>query len=197
MLSAIVLAAGLSSRMGIDNKLLLPYKARPVIVSVVETIIAAGIGEVIVVTGHQSDLVRRVLKDFDVRFTCNQRYAEGLTSSIQQGVSLATGNGYMICLSDMVLLTAAEYMLLAAAFEKRNSFDAECICVPRYKNKKGNPVIFSSSYKEAILANTLPEGCKNIVQLNKEHLLLIEMDTPHVLSDFDYPEDYKKFHPGL
>ncbi len=192
MLSAIILAAGSSSRMGADNKLLLPYKNQPAIAVIVETIINAGIEEIIVVTGHEADHIKDALKNFKVQFAHNQQYAEGMTSSIKQGVIPAKGNGYMICLSDMVMITAAEYKLLEDAFQEKMLLDTACICLPQYKNEKGNPVIFSSFYKEAILQNHEPEGCKNIVQSNKEHLYFIEMDMPHILHDFDYPEDYEK-----
>lgn len=192
MLSAVVLAAGSSSRMGTYNKLLLPYKNKPVIAAVVETIINAGIKDVIVVTGYEADHIKDALKSFEVQFAHNQHYADGMTSSIQQGIIAAKGNGYMICLSDMVMITAADYKLLSDAFQKRILLNPQCIIMPRYKNKHGNPVIFSSFYKEPILQNLQPEGCKNIVQLNLEHLYMIKMATPHVLQDFDYPDDYKK-----
>jgi len=195
MLSAIVLAAGLSSRMGKENKLLLPYKNSTVIAVIVETILHAGIQDVVVVTGHEANEIKEALKNFKIQFAHNQRYADGMTTSIQQGVIAAKGNGFMICLSDMVMVTADEYKLLANTFEEKILPDAAAICLPHYKNNKGNPVIFSASYKEAILKNQYAEGCKNIVQLNKQHLYLIEMASPHVLQDFDYPDDYKKLVP--
>jgi molybdenum cofactor cytidylyltransferase len=196
MLTAIVLAAGLSSRMGNDNKLLLRYKNKTVIANIVETILAAEIEEVIVVTGHQAALVTAALYKLPVQFVNNPGYTEGMTSSIQQGVQAATGSGYIICLSDMVTITTAEYIFLSKAFGQRMVFDTKCICIPQYKKKKGNPVIFSAFYKDALLQNINPQGCKNIVQANKEHISIIEMDTPHILQDFDDPDDYKQIdHP--
>ena len=192
MLSAIILAAGLSSRMGADNKMLLPFNNKPAVAVIVETIIEAGVKDIIVVTGYEAEDIKDVLKKYEVQFTHNKRYNEGMTSSIQQGVTAAKGNGYMICLSDMVMITAAEYGLLEDAFEERIVVDAACICLPQYKNEKGNPVIFSAFYRESILHNREPEGCKNVVQLNKEHLYKVAMNTPHILQDFDYPDDYNK-----
>jgi CTP:molybdopterin cytidylyltransferase MocA len=61
-----------------------------------------------------------------------------------------------------------------------------------YNNEKGNPVVFSSSYKEEILKHTDMEGCKTIVQSNNQHIQWLDMETDHVLQDLDYPEDYKK-----
>ena len=191
MVSDIVLAAGLSKRMGTANKLLLAYKNKTVIATVVENIIAAGIEEIVVVTGYEAGQIEDALKNLPVQFVYNPEYEKGMTTSIQHGVSVVKGDGYMICLSDMVLIEPSEYELLKNAFEGQLQIDKKCICIPRYKNEKGNPVIFSSFYKEAILQHKDMEGCKEIVQLYKEHVYWIEMDSPHILQDMDYPEDYK------
>ncbi len=192
MVSAIVLAAGLSKRMGRANKLLLPYKNQTVLATVVANILASDMEEVVIVTGHETKQIEQTLKDLPVRFVYNPDFEKGITTSIQHGVSAANGNGYMICLSDMVLIEPAEYTLLKNAFELQLKMDEKCICTPRYKNEKGNPVIFSSFYKEAILEYKDMEGCKEIVQLNKAHIHWVEMETSHVLQDIDFPEDYKK-----
>lgn len=194
MVTAIVLAAGLSKRMGTANKLLLPYKNKTVLATVVANILASGMEEVIIVTGHEAKQIEQSLKDLPVRFIYNPEYEKGMTTSIQQGVSFASGNGYMICLSDMVLIEPAEYALLKNTFEQQLKNDKKCICMPRYKNEKGNPVILSSFYKEPILKHQEMEGCKQIVQLNKTHIHWVKTERPHVLQDMDYPEDYKKLN---
>ncbi|HRI20082.1 MAG TPA: nucleotidyltransferase family protein [Panacibacter sp.] len=192
MLTAIVLAAGTSTRMGNTNKLLLPYKNKTVIATVAENVINAGIGEVIVVTGFEAEKIQQALKGLPVQFVNNPAYAKGMTTSIQHGVLQAKGNGFMICLSDMVLITPHEYSLLNNCFGEQLMHNEKCICIPLYNKEKGNPVIFSSSYKQAILNHTGMEGCKEIVQENKEYIHFIEMNTPHILQDMDYPGDYEK-----
>jgi molybdenum cofactor cytidylyltransferase len=191
MVSAIVLAAGLSERMGKHNKLLLPYKGKPVIARVVENILNAGLEELIVVTGHEEEKLRMALQGMTVLFAPNPRYPTGMTSSIQEGIRKAKGKGYMICLSDMVWIRADEYALLKDSFEKQLCIDDKCICLPVYKDVKGNPVIFSSWYKPAILKHEAKEGCKEIVNSNKKNNFLVTMSNPHVLKDIDYPEDYE------
>lgn len=191
MLSAIVLAAGQSKRMGKVNKLLLPYKGKTVIEIVVENILSAGLGEVIVVTGHEEEKLRNALKNLAVDFVHNPRYLTGMTSSIQEGIRPAEGKGYMICLSDMLLISADEYALLKNGFEKQLLLDDKCICLPVYNEAKGNPVIFSSWYRAAILSHQPKEGCKEIVNANKMNNFLVVMNTPHVLKDIDYPQDYE------
>jgi len=190
MVTAIVLAAGNSLRMGTQNKLLLPFAGTTVIAAVVEQIVKAGLQELIVVTGNEPDLVEQALVHLPVKLIHNGVYGAGMTGSIQTGIQSATGNGYMICLGDMVLITAQQYAALNTAFEKAYQRDKACICLPRFNGVKGNPVIFSSAYKNAILQHDDPEGCKAIIQANNPHIVWVEMDDDAVLRDMDYPEDY-------
>lgn len=191
MLSAIVLAAGSSRRMGNKNKLLLPYNGKTVLTTTTGNILAAGIEEVIVVTGHDATLVEGAIRHLPVSIVHNSRYERGMTSSIQEGVRAAKGDGYMICLSDMVLITPGEYALLKNNFEEKRQSNSKCICLPQYKDGKGNPVIFSSWYKDAILQHEETEGCKQIIRSNKENIYWVGMPTDHVLRDMDSPGDYE------
>jgi molybdenum cofactor cytidylyltransferase len=195
MLTAVVLAAGVSRRMG-RNKLLLAYKGQPLLAYVVKQIISAKIGPVIVVTGHEAGLIEEMLKGLSVTTVYNPRYKEGMTSSIQAGVAAAFGEGYMICLSDMALISPGDYALLKRAFYEQYIHDKACIIQPTYDNQVGNPVTFSAAWREAILANTDPEGCKNIVRSHTEHVYQVEMLTPSVLQDVDWPDDYDRL-PGI
>lgn len=191
ILSAVVLAAGLSKRMGTANKLLLPYKNSTLIRTVVQHILNSGIEEVIIVVGHEAEKVKTALFDLPVQFVLNGQFEMGMTTSIQEGVRHATGAGYMICLADMVLITAEEYVFMKNEFLRQLHHDPSVICLPRYKNEKGNPVIFSSLYRDAILMHGDMEGCKDIVQQSKAHIHWMEMTTPHILQDVDYPKDYQ------
>ncbi len=192
MLTAIVLAAGMSKRMGAQNKLLLPYDQSTVIRTVVENILNANNKEVIVVVGYEAAAIKNALQNLPVLFIDNPNYETGMTSSIQQGVQQATGNGYMICLADMVLISPAEYAIVKNHFEQQMILNEKCICLPVYNNQKGNPVIFSSFYKTAILNNKDPEGCKQIVQASKENIAWLQMSTDHIITDMDDYETYQR-----
>jgi molybdenum cofactor cytidylyltransferase len=189
MLTAIVLAAGSSRRMG-RNKLLLPYRGKPLLAYVVGNILTAKVGPVIVVTGHEADLIKESLKGLPAKLVHNPRYGTGMTGSIQTGVAAAGGEGYMICLSDMALIAPEEYTLLKNAFEKQYRKDQACIIQPTYDNQAGNPVTFSSAWRQAILEHTDPEGCKNIVRSHPDNIYTVEMLSSSVLQDLDWPEDY-------
>jgi len=195
MVSAILLAAGSSQRMGAVNKLLLPWRDNTVVATVAGHLLAAGLEEIIVVTGHQARGIESALHSMPVRFVHNPSFATGLTGSIQKGVSIAKADGYMICLADMVLVTPEEYSLLSAAFQERRALDDRCIILPEFKDTIGNPVIFSAAYRSDILQHPEKEGCKSLVRSNKDHHLRVHMPSDHVLRDIDYPDDYKALTP--
>jgi molybdenum cofactor cytidylyltransferase len=190
MLTAIVLAAGSSRRMGNTNKLLLPYRGKTVLVHTLENILSAGIGEVIVIIGHEAASVRTAIEGLPVLIVHNPQHESGMTSSIKTGVQAATGDGYMICLADMVLITPEEYTLIKKAFDNRRMEDPACICLPEYQGVKGNPVVFSSFYREALLLHPDQEGCKGLVRSHPTNHYRVSMPSDHILRDMDDPEQY-------
>ena len=191
-LTAIVLAAGSSERMESQNKLLLDFRGKPLVAHIVETVVAGGLNEVVVVLGHESERVRSVLATFPVTFTRNDRYMEGMTSSIHAGVAASSkeSNGLMICLSDLPLITPAELQQLGTAFEAAYEKNPNCIIVPYHEGQRGNPVIFSAVYRPEILAERGLLGCRRLVKQHQAHVVEVEMETDHILVDIDSPEAY-------
>ncbi len=183
--SAIILAAGTSSRMGDDNKLFLDLKGKPIIEWVLEAVAQSDVDEIILV-GSELSMNRLVqFEDRKIRPIENPDYKSGMTSSIQAGVAAANPeNGLMICLGDIPLIRTETLNQLILAFEGQN------IVVPTYKGQKGNPVIFPSSLRQAILDHKEPEGCKGVVQANKKLVKLIEVDDEGILRDVDTHEQY-------
>jgi len=190
MLSAILLAAGSSRRMGTTNKLLLPWQNQPIVAVTAANLLAAGFDEVIVVTGHQAAEVTAALNHLPLRLVHNPHFEEGMTGSIQTGITQARGKGYMICLADMFLITPAEYILLKKAWSQQFAIDNHCIGIPEYRGEKGNPVILPCILRSEILSHEEKEGCKEIVRNNSQHQFLISMPTDHILRDLDTTEEY-------
>ncbi len=190
--AAIVLAAGSSQRMGGRNKLLLPVGDQPLVRHVVATILQSRADPVLVVLGHEAEAVGAVLGGLPVRLVYNERYAAGMTTSIQAGVAAAPQDvaGYMICLSDLPLLEVAEYNRLLEVFQEGLRRDPACIVVPEFEGQQGNPVLFSAHYRASILAETGLEGCRELVRRHLEHVLRVAMPTDHILRDVDTPEAF-------
>ena len=212
MVTAIVLAAGLSRRMGEVNKLLLPFGEKTVLETTLDNILSSNIEVVLIVIGHEAPQVKKVLDDYLRRNTGFRRkffivenpdFEKGMTTSIQAGVKASkrlsppTLNSqfstlnYMICLLDMPLITADEYSFLKNQFEDILKKDEKAIVQPIFKEKRGNPTIFSSFYENDILNLIDTEGCKPIVQSHKNHVYLVEMPTQSILKDIDNNQDYK------
>lgn len=190
-LNVILLAAGQGIRMGGPNKLLLPFKGSTVLEATLEQICKSEIGPVIVVTGHQRETILPCLANYPLREVFNSEYASGMTSTIQTGVREMDGAGYMICLSDMPMISAAAYQRLSERFWEGLKTDEKAIVMPRFGATKGNPVVFSAAYREEILQHPEPEGCRGIVQSNNAHVLWVDMPDEGVLQDLDTPEDYE------
>jgi len=193
MVSAIVLAAGDSSRMDSENKLLMKYGDKTLVEQVVDNVLASAAAEVIVALGHQADKIRETLKDRCVRFAVNQNFKLGMTTSIHAGVEAAATetHGYMICLSDQPFILPQEFTRLVFAFEVALTKPGSDILVPVYQGQRGNPVIFSSKFRNDILAHKGLKGCKGIIKGNPDAVCEVEMTTQNILTDIDTVDDYK------
>lgn len=219
--SAIVLAAGLSQRMGKKNKLLLEVGTQTLIEKVVETVLMSKIEEVVVVLGHEAIKIQRVLRGKAVKMVKNPLYQLGMTTSIQAGVQATSkeSKGYMIVLGDLAQIEVTELDLLIEAFQnvievshkkeeaesstiENSSFVEDVIIegsaklhlspivIPVFEGRKGNPVIFSDYFREAILQHSNMNGCKGIIEEHSDCVITVEMPNNHVLKDVDTPEDY-------
>jgi len=170
------------------NKLLLPWQGRTILDTVVEEISRSGCSRLVVVV---NDMTRRLAESRGYPFVINAEYENGMTSSIQKGVdALHSTDAFMICPGDLPLIQASEYAAVMDAFQEKVKSDPNIIIVPKYKGQKGHPVIFSKSYREAILNHDEPEGCSGIVRENREHIAEIEIDSESGIQDVDTREEY-------
>jgi molybdenum cofactor cytidylyltransferase len=189
-LAGIVLAAGESRRMG-QPKQLLPFGERTILERVVDTLLTAGVGEVVVVLGHLADRVRAVLGDRPVRAVVNALYRQGMLSSVKCGVQ-AVGAGYdavLIALGDQPHIEGAVVSEVMRAYRDGDAG----IVIPRYADKKGHPIIINlQKYREAI-AN-LPEdaGLNALMQEHADDVRLIDVATEDIIRDIDVPDDYTR-----
>lgn len=193
MVSAILLAAGESKRMGEQDKLFLKYKGNWIINHVMQNLWASRKSELVIVMNNNDNDLLNGQRSEEIQVVVNPDYKRGMTTSIQAGVNAASrsATGYMICLADQPLMKADEYNEIMERFELLVKHDPKSIVVPFYEGQKGNPVIFSEVHREAILNHQEMEGCKQIVQTNKQHVYKVEMHSDHILRDVDTPEDYE------
>lgn len=205
MITCIVLAAGMSRRMGEANKMLLPFGSSTIFETTLSNISQANIGEVIVVVGFEAEKINKlmnsgqwIIDSGQYLIIENTDYEKGMTSSIKAGIRAVEirnpkpESPFMICLSDMPLISPEEYRFLANQFSAISKDDKQAIVVPFFKGEKGNPVIFSAFYKNALLHLSDTEGGKSILKAHQKHVYKIDMPSDSVLRDADTKEDYER-----
>ncbi len=144
MISAIVPAAGLSTRMGGPlPKPLLPWGASTVIETVVSTLLATGVADVIVVTGHQGEAIEAALAGHAnaVRCVANPAYARGeMLSSIQAGLAVANpaSAGALLALADQPQMQLAVVQQVLRAFDDSTG---QALVIPSHAMRRGHPIL--------------------------------------------------------
>ena len=191
MISAIILAAGESRRMGVQNKLLLQIDSEVLIRKFVKSVSNSLVDAVLVVVGFEAEKIKAVLHDQAVKFVENPSYEEGMTTSIQSGVKASSNEstGLMICLADMPFAETSDLNLLIQAFNDYQSTESSLIIVPVFQGKRGNPVLFSEEFRDKILTHK-GEGCREIVRQFPHYVKEVSMENDNLLRDIDTPEDY-------
>lgn len=185
-IDAVILAAGASSRMGGQHKLLANIGGRPLIRIVAEAALASTTASVSVVVGHQADRVRAALFGLDLTIVENPDYRDGMSSSLRSGLSgLDDGSdGAVILLGDMPEVDREAIDALIALFDPSSSRE---IVVPTYRGKAGNPVVWGRRYFPDLMAVTGDKGGREIIRANSESVSWVEIG-PSVTVDLDTPE---------
>jgi molybdenum cofactor cytidylyltransferase len=192
VIAGIVLAAGLSRRMG-RAKLLLPIGGRPVIRLTVETVLAGGVDPVLVVTGSEREALAEVLAGLPVTLVANLEPEAGQASSIRVGVkALPSGaEAALIALGDQPFLPLEVIPGLRAAFRRTG----KPVVAPRYQGERGNPVLFGQAVFAELLEVSGDQGARAVVERDPSRLELVDFDLP-MPRDLDTPEDYESLGPA-
>lgn len=184
MIAGILLAAGMSTRMG-RNKLLIDVEGRPMVACAADAALAAGLDPVVVVTGHDAGNVRAALAGRSVVCVHNPDYVTGMLGSLKAGITALPGeaNGAVVCLGDMPDVTAAHIACLLAAFDGERR-----ICVPVCQGRRGHPVVFGRAYFPEILSLEGDVGARAVVRAHADAVRQVDMDDEAILTDLDTPE---------
>ena len=154
-LSAIILAAGFSSRMG-ELKALLPLGGRTVLARCVSLFRDCGIEDVVVVTGHRADAVGTAAEAAGARVAFNPDYADGMFGSIRTGAGQLAPDcpGFFLLPVDIPLLRRGTVHLLARSFAETGAL----LSYPVFAGRRGHPPLIHGACIPAILAERAPEG---------------------------------------
>jgi len=193
MIAAIVLAAGLSRRMG-QAKLLMPVGGRAIIRYVVESVLAGGVDSVWVVTGPDVEPIEAALAGFEVQIVVNPAPEEGQAGSVRTGIAALppSVDAVLIALGDQPSLAPSIIPALLAA--RRAS--PKLIVAPRYRDGQGNPVLFKREIFPELLRLTGDQGARPIIQKEPARVEWVDLDLP-MPPDVDTPDDYERIRANL
>ncbi len=187
--TAIVLAAGKSTRMG-QQKLLMPFEGKSMIATVAGKIAGTVSSRTIVVTGSDRNKIEEELGAYPVLLVDNERYEEGMLTSVQAGVAAASPetDGYLILLGDQPMVSEAVINRLISVFQK----GGKGLLIPVFKGKRGHPVLIGSKYKNEIKILNPEIGLRELFLNHPDDILEIEIGSEDVLKDIDTPEEYER-----
>jgi molybdenum cofactor cytidylyltransferase len=191
MISAIILAAGLSVRMG-HLKQLLPYGEHTIVEQVVSVLLAAPVDEVLVVTGYRRAAVEAVLRKWPIRTVYNPCYAEGeMLSSVQAGLRALSDESRTALLmpGDM---PGIEHEVVARLVDAYSAAGDDGMAFPSYRMRAGHPVLVPRSYWSAILSLPSGDNLRSVLRAESALIHWVAVHNPSVLRDVDTPEDYRR-----
>lgn len=197
--SAILLAAGVSRRMG-TLKALLDWQGRPLIIHQIVALREAGADEVIVVLGHRADeLQARIGANRDVynlgrvRCVINEDYAQGKTTSIKTGLwalgSSADSDAAILMLN---VDQPRSVRIIRETLDAHHDADANLITIPTYRGKGGHPIVVSRSlYSELIAIDEKTQGMRAVTKRHCDATQRVELGAAELLWDVNTPEQYQ------
>ena len=189
MISAIVLAAGQSKRMGGDNKLIKKYNKKYLINHIIGTLIKSKVNKIIVVLGFQKIKVRKItVKNKKINFIFNKNYKSGMAGSIKAGLKRISKRsiGFLIVQADMPLISKKIINSLCYAIKNNNKE----IVAPIYKRNMGNPIGFKSSMTKILNKTKGDSGAKKMINRNKKNISLIKVNSKSIFKDFNTQRDF-------
>ncbi len=189
MITAIILAAGESKRMG-EPKMLMPWGKSTVLQTVISTFQSAGLNDILVVTGGARQQVESLIGK-TVQTIFNDSYDSGeMLSSIQVGLSakMREASAALICLGDQPQVNERTVRSICDAFLKNKS----AIVVPSYEMQRGHPWLVARPLWEDLLEMKAPRTPRDFLKKYARKIHYVNVDTHSILEDLDTPEDYLK-----
>lgn len=207
--SALILAAGRSVRMG-QPKMLLPWGETTVLGRVIDVLRNSGIEEILVVTGGARKRVEELAAGYGIRVTHNAGFESGgMLSSLQCGLRAlepppglpyflrnrggrrAATEGVLIVLGDQPQIEARSVRAVASRFEETGA----SLVVPSYRMRRGHPWLVARPLWAEIEALSPPQTPRDFLNRHAAEIEYVDIDTPSILADLDTPEDYLKSRP--
>lgn len=175
-------------------KALLSVAGKSFIERVISALRATGVGKIIVVLGHQPEPIRARIEGLGVEIVINKDYQRGQLSSLIAGLKSLEGqevDGALVHLVDHPFLDPSTIDRMIDLFYRSNKL----IVLPRYRGRRGHPVLFSSRLFAELMSAPLDQGAKSVVHAHRDETLELETENEGVIIDIDTPEEYRQ-HQG-
>ena len=187
---AIVLAAGQSTRMG-RNKLLIELDGRPLLLRAIDALQAAGLREIVVVTGHESDEVVAACGELGptLKLVHNPEYTSGRATSVQAGLQALppSSAGVLVMPGDVPFVKPGLIRTLLAEFAATG-----LITFPVVGGRKGHPVIFPAAEFGLLQGLLGDQTLHDYLLSSPARVRAVESDDQGCLRDFDTPGDLQR-----
>jgi molybdenum cofactor cytidylyltransferase len=191
MISAIVMAAGQSMRMG-QQKMLLPWGKTSVIGQVISILLDAGIDHIQLVTGGSQTDLQKALMDYKIDYVFNKDFANGeMLNSVQVGLRGVgdESDAALIVLGDQPQIESQTVQIIIDRYMSTH----HKIIVPSYKMHRGHPWLVEKSYWQEILSIMPPLTLHNFLNMHSEVIDYIVVESAGVIQDLDTQTDYRRY----
>jgi len=192
-ISAIILAAGRSSRMG-AFKPLLPFGDSTVIESCIRNLRAADVQDVIIVLGHRAQEVRQQLKSDAATFAINEDPDSEMSASIQLGLASISATNQAILITP-VDHPAVSPSIIRSLIERWRA--GARLIQPEYQGRGGHPVLIDLSYRDDLMRLNDQAGLRGFFTSHRQEVLRLPVESPFVAQDIDTWDDYLALHQAV
>jgi molybdenum cofactor cytidylyltransferase len=193
MISAVILAAGESKRMG-QPKMLLVWGAETVLEHVIRIVRSAAVDEIEVVTGAAQSEVEAICSKRDARVVFNPAYSrDEMLGSLQAGLrALPTAiEAALVTLGDQPQIEAGTVRQVLGEYSKSKAQ----LIVPSYQRRRGHPWLLGRALWQEVLEMKAPESPREFLSRHAAEIRYVEIASPSILQDLDTPDDYRQAHP--
>jgi Uncharacterized MobA-related protein len=187
-ISAIILAAGLSKRMG-QFKPLLELGGQTIVERVVSLYRAVGLTDIGVVAGFRGEEIKAALTSFGVRITVNKDFEKGMYSSIVKGVRELPDSCHAFFINpvDIPLVRISTVSALLRAYQK----DSAKIFYPWFNGRRGHPPLIDTDLSKEIISWHQDGGLRSFLETHEDLAINVPVSDEGILLDLDTPEDYR------
>lgn len=186
-IAGLILAAGMSRRLGRPKQLLL-IDNKPLLAHVVERALRSRLDVVTVIVGHEAEAVRSAISPYDVEVSVNARFAEGQSTSLLSGVNAlpADIDAAVVMLADQPGIRVAA---IDALIEARRTTRAP-IVMTMYGDFRSHPVLFGRETFDALRGISGDKGAREVIQTYGDQVAVVEDGRPAPPADVDTDEAY-------